>query len=377
MRTFTKLCLLVMVLTFSASLIAQQSISSFTGNTAPDKMELIRQIHGSNVIVPLSPEGSSKAIGDDCSNPILINSLPYTDFGQTTTGRGNNYDNTCLNDFDGGEDIIYQLELASATIINVTLNPLGTARTGVALSDGCPISSLCLAMSYDLYNNGASEHGFTVSLDAGIYFIMVDTWPGPLSIPAFNLIVEEVTTVANDECDDAIEVGEIINLEFSTDLATESIYGETTGPDIWFKYTAGITGVVAVDLCGSDYDTYLVVWAGGTCPPVMIVDENDDACGYNGLQSKVLLNVTMGDVFLIEIGGFNGNTGEGLLSIYQAENCSLTCPPGGILENEPCGANNNGGCNMRFLLLLLLLMATLFVEILEASLATVILTGLE
>ncbi len=346
MRTFTKLCLLIMVLTFSTSLIAQQSISSYTGNASPDKMELIRQIHGSNVIVPLSPEGSSKAIGDDCSNPILINSLPYTDLGQTTTGRGNNYDNTCLNDFDGGEDIIYQLELASATIINVTLDPLGTARTGVALSDGCPISSLCLAMSYDLYNNGASEHGFTVSLDAGIYFIMVDTWPGPLSIPAFNLIVEEVTTVANDECEDAIEVGEIINLEFSTELATASTYGETTGPDIWFKYTAGITGVVAVDLCGSDYDTDLVVWEGGTCPPSIIYDQNDDACGYNGLQSKVFLNVNVGDVFLIEIGGFNGNTGEGLLSIYQAEDCALTCPPGGILESEACGDDTNGGCNM-------------------------------
>jgi hypothetical protein len=344
MRTFTKLCLLVIALTFSASLIAQQSISSYTGNASPDKMELIRQIHGSNVVVPLSPEVSSKAMGDNCLDPIIINAFPFSDLGQTTTGRGNTYFGvTCLNDFDGGEDIIYRLELASAAIINVSIDPKGTPRTGIALSDGCPASSLCMAISYDLYNNGATSHGFTISLDAGVYFIMVDTWPNPTSIADFDLFVEEVTTVANDECIDAIEIGELYDLEFSTELATGPA---PYGPDIWFKYTAGITGIVAVDLCGSDYDSYLVVWEGGTCPPSVIVAENDDACGYNGLQSKVLLNVTVGEVFLIQVGGFNGNTGEGLLSIYQAADCLLTCPPGGILENEPCGADFNGGCNM-------------------------------
>ncbi|MBE0637300.1 MAG: T9SS type A sorting domain-containing protein [Bacteroidales bacterium] len=344
MRTFTKLCLLAMVLTFSTALFAQQSIHNQTGNSVPDKMELLRQIHGPGVVVPPSIEGSSKAAGDDCVTPIEILSLPFTDAGQTTTGRGNDYWETCLNDFDGGEDIIYELELTSATTIQIMIDPKGTIRTGVAISDGCPLSSTCLGLSYD-FNSGA-PHGFTVALDAGIYYIMVDTWPNPASIPDFDLTVVEAATVANDDCEDAIDLGEVLNYPFSTELATDSPYGNTNGPEIWFNYTAGFTGWAAIDLCGSEYDTDLAVWEGAACPPVTLLDENDDYCGYDGLQSKIFLEVVQGEVYKIEIGGFDGATGDGLLSIYEYEICTLTCPPGGTPEAEPCGANINGGCNM-------------------------------
>lgn len=342
MRTFTKLCLLALVLSFSATLLAQKSSSSYVGSNAPDKMELIRQIHGSDIVVPLSPEGTSKVTGDDCSSPILIPSLPYSALGQTTAGLNNTYNSTCLNDFDGGNDIIYQLTLTSAATINVTIDPKGTIRTGVAISDGCPLSSTCLGLSYDL--TSGAPHGFTVALEAGVYFIMVDTWPNPVSIADFDIFVTEATTVANDDCDDATEIGEVLNLPFSTELATASPYGNTTGPEIWFNYTATFTGWAAIDLCGSDYDTYLAVWEGADCPPLSFLDENDDYCGYDGLQSKVFIPVTMGEVYKLEIGGFDGATGEGLLSIYQYEDCTLTCV--GTPEAEPCGANINGGCNM-------------------------------
>jgi len=346
MRTFTKLFSLVLILTISTTLFAQKSVSSYVGNSAPDKMEMIRQIHGSGVTVPISPEGITKATGDDCTSPIEINALPFSDLNQTTTGRGNNYNATCLNDFDGGEDIIYRLEVTSLVTINVSLDPKGTPRTGIALSDGCPLSSLCLAMSYDLYNGGAVAHGFTVSLEPGFYYIMVDTWPNPTSIANFDLSITQTSTVANDFCTTATEVGEVLNLPFSTEFATDDPSGETFGPEVWFDYVAGFTGIAAIDLCGSDYDTYMIVWDGAACPPTTILDDNDDFCGYDGLQSKVFIPVVQGNTYKIEIGGFDGATGEGLLSIYEYEECTLTCPPGGISENETCGANTNGGCNM-------------------------------
>jgi hypothetical protein len=347
MRTFTKLCFVVFALTFSVALFAQQNIHNHLDVKAVDKMEMYMQMHGPTTIVPMMPEGTSKAIGDDCSEPIIIEQmdLPFAETN-TTQGRGNNYFNTCLNDFDGGEDIIYELQLTTALTISVTLDPKGTAYSGMALSDGCPGSVACLAISYDLSGDG-NPHGFTAALEAGTYYIMVDTWPGPDFITEFDIAVEEVTSVANDNCEDATPISELINLPFSTELATND-FGATFGPNIWFNYTAGFTGIAVIDLCGSDYDTYLAAWDGAACPVdySTLIDENDDACGYDGLQSKIFLPVTTGENYLIEIGGFSLSSGTGLLSIYEYEVCDLTCPPGGIAEAEPCGDDLNGGCNM-------------------------------
>ncbi len=346
MKTFTKMLFMALILTISTTLFAQKSIHSFVGNSAPDKMEMTRQVLGyNNVTVPLTPEGMTRAVGDDCTNPIVISTLPFYDENQTTIGRGNTYDETCLNDYDSGEDIIYRLEIALSVTINVHLDPLGTGYTGMALSDGCPLSSLCLAMSYDLSGN-QEPHSFTVSLDPGVYYIMVDTWAYPDNIEAFNLLITEVETVPNDFCESAIEIGEVINYPFSTIYATDDPSGETDGPEIWFNYKAGFTGYAVIDLCGSDYDTHLIVWDGVDCPPATMIKDVDDGCGYSGLQSKGIIEVVEGNIYKLEIGGFSGDTGDGLLSIYEYEECNLECPPLGIDENEPCGEDINGGCNM-------------------------------
>ena len=125
--------------------------------------------------------------GDNCGAPIVIASLPFTDVGQYTCGRGNDYDNTCLGYYDGGEDIIYEFTLAAPADIQVQLNPNTTTYTGVLLDDACPADpSACIAYSTSY---SAIPHGFSVSLAAGTYYIMVDTWPAPDCIPDFDIYV--------------------------------------------------------------------------------------------------------------------------------------------------------------------------------------------
>ncbi len=348
MKTFTKYCILALMTFLTSSLIAQQSAITQTGTTRPDKMELIRTLHGPTVVVASQKEGLSRAVGDDCNNPIIITvndpntDLPYTATSQTTTGRGNNYDNTCLNDFDGGEDIVYELDLAVGATLNFEIDPNGTQHTGIALSESCGWNGTCMAISTDTYGTG-DAHGFTIELDAGTYFIIVDTWPNPTSIPDFDLTITRTTAVPNDDCANAIGINEVMNYPFNTDMATGPATACTDGANIWFAYTATITGDVVVDLCASDYDTQLGVWDG--CNGTSIAC-SDDACGYEGLQSKAVITVTAGTTYYIEIGGFSGASGDGILSIYEDVSCTLTCPGTGIVENEPCGDDVNGGCNM-------------------------------
>ncbi|MCK4342664.1 MAG: thrombospondin type 3 repeat-containing protein [Phycisphaerae bacterium] len=139
--------------------------------------------------------------GDNCSFPLEVALVPgYTFYDTNTTcGRGNNYQYTCLGDYDGGEDIIYELTTSVDMLVNITLDPKGMTWTGLALDDTCPPDDICLAMNTntggDPYDTGC------IDLEAGTtYYIMIDNWPSPDCIPEFDLIIEE--------CADCIPPGE-------------------------------------------------------------------------------------------------------------------------------------------------------------------------
>jgi hypothetical protein len=345
MKTFTKFCLLAFVIGFSVSLTAQKLPDNQTGNNAPDKLELIRQMHGPTAQVPLAP-GGSKAEGDDCTTPKVINitsgdDLPLFLEDETTEDRGNNYDNTCLNDFDGGEDMILELNLAFDTTLTFTIDPYGTAYSGMALNEQCyeNPTATCLAVSTDTYGDGLA-HGFSIALEAGTYYLIIDSWPNTksLSIPSFSLGIAPTTVVPNDDCVNAKAVGEVNGLYFSTVEATPSIWPGDGKYDIWYSYTASFTGNATIDVCDSDYDTYLELY--DACSGLLL-GFNDDFCG---IQSKLTLPVTTGNDYVIRIAGFGTETGEGFLSIYEETTCDIICI--GTPEGEACGAFTNDGCNM-------------------------------
>jgi hypothetical protein len=101
------------------------------------------------------------------------------------------------------------------------------------------------------------------------------------------------------------------------------------GSDIWFRFTNGpCPGPVTMSTCGSAFDTKLAVYA--TCPtgPGQALACNDDLSGCANLGSQVTFDATPGATYLVRIGGFNGATGGGSLSI-----ATQSCGP----ANETCG----------------------------------------
>jgi hypothetical protein len=85
-------------------------------------------------------------------------------------------------------------------------------------------------------------------------------------------------------------------------------------PNIWYRYTATGTGDVTVSLCGSSYDTKLAVYNRVNCPPSEsdLIECNDDFCGW---QSQITFAATAGRQYLIEVGGFGSDTGQGVISV--------------------------------------------------------------
>jgi len=128
--------------------------------------------------------------GNTCQDPVVVDEteIPYIDVN-TTCGRGNDYQDTCLGYYDGGEDIIYAVTFTFPQVVHVILDPQGTAWTGLAISDTCPPGETCLAM-----DTSSSTAPLEVTLEAwepGTYFIMVDTWPAPDCIPQYELTICE------------------------------------------------------------------------------------------------------------------------------------------------------------------------------------------
>jgi len=95
--------------------------------------------------------------------------------------------------------------------------------------------------------------------------------------------------------------------------------------DLWFLHTPPADGVLSIRTCesvGLLDDTVLVVHDGGVgCPipssPALACD--DDGCGTFGFHSEVVVPVLAGQPLLIQVGGWNGTVGDGVLTIEAIE----------------------------------------------------------
>jgi hypothetical protein len=146
--------------------------------------------------------------------------------------------------------------------------------------------------------------------------------------------------VTNDNCNRAEAVGDVTNLRFDTSMARFDGPGHCmVSRNIWYCYTAACTGEVTVSLLGSSYDTMLAVYRGCGCYPAAgnLVECNDDAAGSH--QSEVTFNATRGEQYLIEVGGYGFQAGQGILNIScEAEapttkdDCMHAIPVGDVTD---------------------------------------------
>jgi hypothetical protein len=123
----------------------------------------------------------------------------------------------------------------------------------------------------------------------------------------------------NDDCVVATPVGDVTGLSFNTRWATFDGPGHCmTSPNIWYSYTAPSADEVTISLCDSIYDTMLAVYDGNACYPAVedLIDCNDDFCFQ---QSQIKFVATAGNKYLIEVGGYGSESGQGLMSISCGE----------------------------------------------------------
>lgn len=221
--------------------------------------KIVGSNHGPTEFIPLSVEGAA-TVGDDCTDPIMIPGLPYTDTNQANCGRGNNYDATCLGWWDAGEDIVYEFTLAAMTFVKITVDPLGTRYVGILVDDACPPGLDCNSI---FLGEGTGVKVMNLKLEAGTYYIMIDSWPPPACVPAFNLTVEEFVPPCANAIDlqiQSLAVFDINTCGAGADLSpTNSCTGFPQGAlseDLEYKIYLAEGETFAVTLTGEDVYTY-------------------------------------------------------------------------------------------------------------------------
>jgi hypothetical protein len=103
--------------------------------------------------------------------------------------------------------------------------------------------------------------------------------------------------------------------------------------DVWFRYVAPVSGVLDVSTCGSSFDTRLAVYGNASCaelmtPNVLLACNDDAPCapgslggGSPGVSSSVTVNIEPARTYLIRVGGYNGATGAGVLTLTARGVC--------------------------------------------------------
>jgi hypothetical protein len=111
------------------------------------------------------------------------------------------------------------------------------------------------------------------------------------------------------------------------------------GSSVWFTWQADQTETVAIDTCGSDFNTILAVYTGAQLNTLTLKASNDDAGTCGSLTSRVVLGVTAGQSYRISVDGYHGAKGNIDLNITDS-------PPVVSIEPEVKVTEQNSGTSV-------------------------------
>ncbi|MBL8877533.1 MAG: hypothetical protein JNG88_00310, partial [Phycisphaerales bacterium] len=123
---------------------------------------------------------------------------------------------------------------------------------------------------------------------------------------ALSLAAPALAQPANDNCTSPQAQSDIITFVASSAGATNDGAATCGGTnDIWFNYQASVTGTVAIDTCGSDFDTTLAAF--DSCGGTELACDDDSGCGNTSL---IQFAVTGGQTYRLRVAGKSGATGN-------------------------------------------------------------------
>ncbi len=270
--------------------------------------------------------------------PIFNGKTPFDNTGSILDGP------TCDLNMDTDVWWNYQADFSGTLTVDTCQDANGTLQdTVLTVYHGCDCATLgCLPAGNELASDDDScgVLGFSsivsVPVVAGnCYKIQVGGWNGATGSGIVTL--SKAPPVLNNNL--CIERRVISNGKTPFDSTGATTDGPSAGPactggpgptnDVWWNYTPDFTGDVTITTCeelngSATFDTVLAVYKGCVCPVGPAIACNDDdpvnPCGAagGGFHSTLQFPVVAGNCYKIQLGGFAGDSGPGVLSINKS-----------------------------------------------------------
>jgi Zn-dependent metalloprotease len=194
---------------------------------------------------------------------------------------------------------------------NIQIDTIGSSfDTILGVYTGDSVSALTTVASDDESGGyGTSEVKFTAAAGTA-YQIAVDGWYGLSGRVALHV---RVLPPANDNFGmrAAVSGGGGTVTAMNTGATKEddepNHAGNTGGRSVWWTWTPAVSGAARIDTIGSDFDTLLGVYTGGSLDTLMSVASNDNSGG--GATSLVTFNAVAGTAYQIAVDGCDGVSG--------------------------------------------------------------------
>ncbi|MBN86526.1 MAG: hypothetical protein CL885_03285, partial [Dehalococcoidia bacterium] len=217
------------------------------------------------------------------------------------------------------------------------LDELMEVYKGATVSITAPVSGYG-TFNYQWLKNGVNIPGaidktlvlVNVSVkDSGSYSLNVGSEGGALYSNAMNFRVLTDQIRLADNFEDVEQVrgmrGEFRGSSVgATSEELESGHaGAKASASVWLRWQATASGITTFNSRGSNFDTTLAIYTGDALGELIEKSSDSDSGGF--LTSKLRFNAIKGEVYSIAVDGFNGATGDIVLS-WQLEETEAVLP---------------------------------------------------
>ena len=242
--------------------------------------------------------------------------------GDTVTATGNNATATketgepSIAGNQGGKSDWWSWTATSSG--KVTVNTKGsTFDTLLGVYTGDVVSALTTVAQNDDVSRSDLTSSLSFTATAGTtYYIAVDGFKGRNGAASgdivLNVTVQQAPT--NDNFANATVLSGASatatgnNSAASKEAGEPNVMSNLGGKSLWYAWTAPTSGTVQINTEGSNFDTVLGVYTGGSVSSLTTVAQNDDVTRRDA-TSAVSFTAAAGTIYYIQVDGYNSGRG--------------------------------------------------------------------
>lgn len=300
--------------------------------------------------------------GDECFDCIPIGNGAFS--GTTSDNTGTTDDSSCGAAGDVIDEWYCYTATCSGTATASTCNPGTDFDTTLAVYSGCGGAEL--ACNDDAVGSPAAcslsglnrKSIVTWSATSGVtYYVRVSGYNGATGDFDLTLSCSGSNPCPNDTIASPTVIASLPYSGTGSTADCNDNYNEicpftlTGAPDVVYAYTPPGDQTIDINMCASNYDTKVYIYAGSVTPGSPVAC-NDDGCPGTGAPSyrSTLIGVALtgGVTYYIIVDGYS-DVDSGVFDLVITGSTVVECTvPGDCDDNDPCTFNDCIGNNCVF-----------------------------